>query len=66
MTSGAGHSRHESGDLRISRRDAVKSAGALALATAAGSLATVATRTVRAQAPGTPGQITTNDGVNLH
>ena len=66
MTSGAGHSRHESGDLRISRRDAVKSAGALALATAGGALSPVTTPTARAQAPGTPGQVTTNDGVNLH
>jgi pimeloyl-ACP methyl ester carboxylesterase len=66
MTRDAGCSKDESGDLGLSRRDAVKSAGALALATAAGSLATVATRTARAQAPGTPGQITTSDGVNLH
>jgi len=65
-TRDAGCSRDEAGDLALSRRDAVKSAGALALATAAGSLSPMAARHARAQASGTPGQVTTNDGVNLH
>jgi non-heme chloroperoxidase len=65
MTSEAGYSRDESGALGLSRRAAVKSAGALALATAAGSLSPVTTPTASAQAPGAPGQVTTNDGANL-
>ena len=59
-------SRNESGDCGLSRRDAVKGAGALALATAASTTSSVAGRTARAQVPGTPGQVTTSDGVNLH
>jgi pimeloyl-ACP methyl ester carboxylesterase len=62
----ASSSRDDSGVLRISRRDAVKSAGALALATAGGALSPVTTPTARAQAPATPGRVTTSDGVNLH
>jgi pimeloyl-ACP methyl ester carboxylesterase len=54
----------ESAGLELSRRAAVRSAGALALASAAGALATVAT--ARAQVPGTPGQVATSDGVDLH
>jgi pimeloyl-ACP methyl ester carboxylesterase len=59
-------SRDESGDFGLSRRDAVKGAGALALATAVSTTSSVAGRTARAQGPGTPGQVTTSDGVNLH
>jgi non-heme chloroperoxidase len=66
MTSEVGRSREESGDLGLSRRDAVKAAGALALATAVSTTSSVAGRTARAQVPGTPGQVTTNDGINLH
>lgn len=54
-----------SGELGLSRREVVRGAGALALASAVGSGA-MARRTARAQVPGTPGQVTTNDGVNLH
>ena len=61
-----GRSRNEAGDCGLSRRDAVKGAGALALATAASTTSSVAGRTARAQVPGTPGQVTTSDGVNLH
>ena len=61
-----GRSRNEVGDFGLSRRDAVKGAGALALATAASTTSSVAGRTARAQVPGTPGQVTTSDGVNLH
>jgi hypothetical protein len=66
MTSDAGCSRDEPGDLGLSRRDAVKGAGALALATAVSATSAVSGRTARAQTPGTPGQVTTSDGVNLH
>src|SRR5687768_3424180 len=65
-TRDAGGSNDESGDWGLSRRDAVKNAGVLALAAAVGSLSPLATRSARAQAPGTPGQVTTSDGVNLH
>ena len=55
-----------SGDLGLSRRDALKSAGALALAGAGSAASFTPGRSARAQAPGTPGQVTTSDGVNLH
>lgn len=55
----------ESGGLGLSRRAVVRGAGALAFASALGSGA-LARRSARAQAPGTPGQVTTNDGVDLH
>jgi hypothetical protein len=55
----------ESGESGLSRRDVVKRAGALALATAVGS-APLASRSARAQLPGTAGHVTTNDGVKLH
>ncbi|HEX6113233.1 MAG TPA: alpha/beta hydrolase [Geminicoccaceae bacterium] len=56
----------ESDEFGLSRRDAVKGAGVLALATAAGATSPLASRTARAQVSGTPGQVTTSDGVNLH
>jgi non-heme chloroperoxidase len=56
----------ESGKFGLSRRDLVKGTGALALATAVASAASLASRTARAQVPGTIGRVTTNDGVNLH
>jgi non-heme chloroperoxidase len=65
-TSNNGRSRDEPGEFGLSRRNAVKGAGALALASAAGAATPIASRTARAQVPGTPGQVTTNDGVNLH
>ena len=65
-TSYDGRSKNEAGDCGLSRRDAVKGAGALALATAASTTSSVAGRTALAQVPGTPGQVTTSDGVNLH
>jgi hypothetical protein len=60
-----GHSTgDESGEFALSRRDVVKRAGALTLASVVGSAAP--SRTARAQAPGTAGRVTTSDGVNLH
>jgi hypothetical protein len=56
----------DSGELGLSRRQMVKGAGALALASAVGSAAPLASRAARAQAPGTAGRVTTSDGVNLH
>jgi secreted PhoX family phosphatase len=53
-------------DRGLSRREVVSGAGALALAAAGGSTATVATRVARAQAPGQTGQVTTSDGLTLH
>jgi pimeloyl-ACP methyl ester carboxylesterase len=61
-----GCSRDEAGDIGLSRRDAVKGAGALALATAMSTTSSVAGRSARAQVPATPGQVTTSDGVQLH
>jgi TAT (twin-arginine translocation) pathway signal sequence len=55
-----------SGEFGLSRRHVVKGAGALALATAVGSAAPLASRAARAQASGTAGRVTTSDGVNLH
>ena len=55
----------EPAETGLSRRGAVQRAGALALAFAVGPRA-IASRAVRAQVPGTPGQVTTNDGVTLH
>jgi pimeloyl-ACP methyl ester carboxylesterase len=50
----------------LNRRNAMKGAGALALAATVGATMAPASRTARAQTPGTAGQVTTNDGVNLH
>jgi non-heme chloroperoxidase len=52
--------------LNISRRDAIRSAGALALSAAAGAATAATGRAARAQAEATAGHVTTNDGVNLH
>jgi pimeloyl-ACP methyl ester carboxylesterase len=49
---------------RISRREVVQGAGALALS-AAVVAGTAGSRGARAQAAGTPGQVTTSDGVTL-
>ena len=53
------------GGPEFSRREVVQGAGALAVATAVG-WATTASRTARAQVPGTVGHVTTSDGVELH
>jgi pimeloyl-ACP methyl ester carboxylesterase len=47
---------------KVSRREVVQGAGALALSTAVAP----GSRGARAQAAGQPGQVTTNDGVQLH
>jgi non-heme chloroperoxidase len=52
--------------LNINRRDAIRSAGALALSAAAGAATAATGRAARAQAGATAGHVTTNDGVNLH
>ena len=55
---------HDMAERGLSRRDLMTGAGALAVAGA--TAAPLASRAVRAQAPGEVGHITTSDGVNLH
>jgi non-heme chloroperoxidase len=50
----------------LNRRNAMKGAGALALAATVGAEMAPASRPARAQTPGTAGQVTTSDGINLH
>ena len=56
----------DAADRGLSRREVVGGAGALALATAVVPAMTAASRAARAQVSGQMGQVTTNDGVNLH
>jgi pimeloyl-ACP methyl ester carboxylesterase len=57
---------HDVVDRGLSRREVVSGAGALALAATVVPAMTAASRAARAQASGQMGQVTTNDGVNLH
>ena len=57
---------HATPEDGLGRRDVLKGAGGLALTAAVGSVASLASRSARAQSPGEAGQVTTSDGVNLH